>query len=368
MHKAPASRLWFLFVLIAIVPRAYGFPETIREGYFNCGACHKSVNGGGLLTQYGRELSEDFMSTWSKEGEGAFLNGAIDLPKSLQVGGDVRFLSLLQDNGITKTQSGFPMQAELELGYQVLEKLEVVAATGVFSGEADIRRAYLKYRVDDHWGLRAGKFYPGFGIQSPDHSLLSRKLLGFDERQENFNAELSYAGQAFQAVAGVMLGGEGEGGQVREKGFNLKASILTMKTWSFGLSYLQGKGAVWDREAVGPYALIGITPRASLLSEIYFQNKKAIESDDPSTPNHRELISSTRLGFDFWKGFQVFEIFESADNLKGDYTPRQRAYGAGIQWIPRPHYELYGKLVKRIDEAFSKDQGYQGMLVSHYWF
>lgn len=368
MKVAWTLRFWTLVYLISASHHAYSFPETIREAYFNCGACHVAGNGGGLLSQYGRELSEEVLPTWSKEGEGAFLNGALSLPKSLLASGDVRFLSLLQDNRITKTQSGFPMQAELELGYKVVEKLEAVAAFGAFSGEGEMRRAFLKYMVDDHWGLRVGKFYPSFGVQSPDHSLLSRKLLGFDERQENLNAELSYAGESFQAVAGVMLGGKGEGGQVSEKGFNLKAALLTMKTWAFGLSYLHGAGAVWNRDAVGPYALIGISPKAYLLSEVYYQSKSAVESDDPSTPDHKELISTTRLGYDLWKGFQLFEIFESADGIKGDYTPRQRAYGAGIQWIPRPHLEFYGKFVKRLDEAFSRDEGYQGMLVSHYWF
>ena len=157
------------------------------------------------------------------------------------------------------------------------------------------------------------------------------------------------------------MGGEGQG-------LSLKASALVQKSLSFGLSYLHERDNVWARDAAGPFILFGLGPKAYLISEVYYQKKSAVERYDPSTPDHSALISSSRFGYDFFKGFQIFEIFESAESLSGDYTPRQRVLGAGFQRIPRPHYEFYGKLERKLDLAFARDFGYQALLVSHYWF
>jgi len=36
--------------------RAWSFPEMVGKGYNNCLTCHHSPSGGGIVTEYGREL------------------------------------------------------------------------------------------------------------------------------------------------------------------------------------------------------------------------------------------------------------------------------------------------------------------------
>jgi hypothetical protein len=370
MQERPMINFIRLLLLSLFVSSPlWAFPETIRRGYFSCATCHVSVTGGGVLNEYGRRLAEEFMATWAREGESDFLHGAVKLPESLSVGGDIRFLSIKNDNQITETQTGFPMQADIELAWTPLEKLTLVGAFGGYSGQSSSRRHYLHYQFNDNWQARAGRFYSAFGILSPDHSVLSRRLMGFDEHQENMNVEGAYTSETFEIVADVMLGGKEEGDQEREQGYSMRASTFIGERTALGLSYLHGEGPVWDRDTFGPFLMLGITAKSYLLSEVYYQYKKPVEDQDLSTPKHEGLITSSKAGYDLFQGFQVFVSFESADPV-GDveYVRRQRVYGPGIQWIPRPHFELYGRLDRRLDENYSKDYGYQALLVSHYWF
>src|SRR5271170_3463367 len=72
---------------------AFGFAEMVRHGYTQCTACHVSPAGGGILTAYGRELSSDLLSTWSRPNEGQFLHSAVGAhlaEKGFLFGGDIR--------------------------------------------------------------------------------------------------------------------------------------------------------------------------------------------------------------------------------------------------------------------------------------
>src|ERR1700722_15897581 len=65
-------RALFLLLTVVWLPAAFAFPEMARHGYTQCTACHVSPAGGGVLTEYGRELSSDLLSTWSHGNESAF--------------------------------------------------------------------------------------------------------------------------------------------------------------------------------------------------------------------------------------------------------------------------------------------------------
>src|SRR6185437_3022708 len=77
-------------------PQAHAYPELVRYGYANCTSCHVSPSGGGTLTQYGRELSREVLSTWGFEGEerpAYFINS----PEWLNLGGDYRSVYTYQN-------------------------------------------------------------------------------------------------------------------------------------------------------------------------------------------------------------------------------------------------------------------------------
>ena len=63
------ARVGLGFLVFIFVGVAQAFPEMIRLGYVNCTSCHVSPNGGGLLTDYGRSISSEALSTWAKPKE-----------------------------------------------------------------------------------------------------------------------------------------------------------------------------------------------------------------------------------------------------------------------------------------------------------
>ena len=72
---------WILALILVLTfsLRSYGYPEMVRHGYANCTACHVSPNGGGILTPYGRSLSQELLSTWGAKNESDFMYGFMKL-------------------------------------------------------------------------------------------------------------------------------------------------------------------------------------------------------------------------------------------------------------------------------------------------
>ena len=69
----------------------------VRFGYSNCITCHVSPSGGGVLNQYGRELSKEILSTWGAKGEQYFSYGIVKLPQSVNLQAFVRALQYRRD-------------------------------------------------------------------------------------------------------------------------------------------------------------------------------------------------------------------------------------------------------------------------------
>src|SRR5262249_41585566 len=113
-------RLLALATLIFLPMTAMAFPELIRHGYTQCTACHVSPNGGSLLNAYGRPLARAVLSTWSSQGEGGLLHGAVKDPAEhgVLIGGDVRSIQIRKENAKTLDGRFFLMQAELDGAYQ----------------------------------------------------------------------------------------------------------------------------------------------------------------------------------------------------------------------------------------------------------
>src|SRR5450432_3277144 len=88
--------------VLAWPSKAHAYAWMIRHGYAQCAQCHVDISGGGPLTTYGRAMGEVVLRTrytWERRDDeeiklGKFLLGAVNLPEELELGGDVRVLSL----------------------------------------------------------------------------------------------------------------------------------------------------------------------------------------------------------------------------------------------------------------------------------
>src|SRR5262245_5539059 len=206
-------RLHVLFLTLAIVgaaASAFAEPMFLAKQYTRCTACHYSPSGGGLLTPYGRLLSERELSTTGKKGtspaageeddphgEQAFLYGALgDALGPVKLGLDMRPSHL---------RIGFPgghqgtnllMNFDLEGAVQK-NGWTAYASAGrepAAHGE-DVRfisyEHWIAYQRDDGFGLRAGRFLPPFGVRFADHTAFTRAYLDFDHADQVYGVEVS---------------------------------------------------------------------------------------------------------------------------------------------------------------------------------
>jgi len=164
---------------LALAGRAEAYPQfQLSTGTDSCGQCHFNPGGGGLLTEYGRDEAGSTLSMI--EGDGRFLHGAWTPPSSFQIGGDLRFLGGVRVGEDTETLA-FPMQAELYLRPRIGPLSLYVAAGARPSREgfaAGSREHYLMYEPEESdWYVRAGRFYPVYGLRSQDHTSYVRRHL-----------------------------------------------------------------------------------------------------------------------------------------------------------------------------------------------
>ena len=96
-----------------------------------------SPNGTGLLTEYGRNLSKDVLSTWSGENEHLFAYGLVKQPEWLNLGGDYRGMYL--GTAPLPNQHFITMQVDLEAG--------VTVSQFTFVGSLGINESLVKPQV-----------------------------------------------------------------------------------------------------------------------------------------------------------------------------------------------------------------------------
>ncbi len=340
---------------------AFAFPEMVRHGYVNCTSCHVSPNGGGILNGYGRVQAEEVLSTWSKEGQGAFLHGllpATDPP--LSFGGDFRILQLFRASDIEKEGRFIFMQGDLEAAVKA-GPVQVVATAGVQDipgKEFTSRRHYVIYRPNEesHWMLRAGRFLPAFGINLPDHAITTKQGVGLGQGSESYNLEGSWLGEQFDVFATAIFG---RPGQDREKGFAVRGAYNLGERAKVGMGYYLGIDSDSTRHLFGPYAIVGFTEKFFLLTEIDLQSFTVggVASFGP--------VSYGRLSYEVHKGVHVYLAAEYAKTRATG--PESWAWGGGSQWFPWPHIELRAQYDRRQDMTTRFAPSYYFWTQFHYY-
>jgi hypothetical protein len=367
MKYLAAYLFLFSLCLSTNATNAFAFPEMIREGYANCTACHLSPSGGGVLTPYGRELSKEILSTWSKDGEQAYIYGLAKVEEPWLLGGDIRWLQALVNTSTAETARSILMQADAEFAYNSkswavdvsLGRQEMGRGQGRFFS----RRYYVMGRFSDQLSLRAGRFDKSFGVNEPDHTTLVRSGLGFAQDTETVNAELAWLDEQW-AVNLTYVYGQfvPEWSTARDQGFALNASYYFLESQKVGLGVYQGEDTSRTRWAYGPWAVLSLNKKLFLLSEFFFQNQTTKATDAKATG----FVTSHRLGYEAHPGVVAFLTAERADLTPRVANSASDAWGLGVQFFPRPHFEFVGAF-KRQMVLDSKQFSNMFYLLAHYY-
>jgi len=218
-----------LFCCVVLCSRsAAAYPWMIRHGYAGCAVCHADPSGGGLLTPYGRAqgdlLLHTHYSSVEKDDESAanFLFGAVPLPDSLLLGGDVRglYLYVKPQYGPTVSRT-ILMQADAEaqvsvgrfrfngsLGYAHEGAFPASVTRGV--GDRLVSRVlWAGADLDEGQSflLRVGRMNLPFGIRSIEHTLWVRSSTLTDSNDsQQHGAALAYNGEAWRGELMLIAG------------------------------------------------------------------------------------------------------------------------------------------------------------------
>jgi hypothetical protein len=329
-----------------------------------------SPNGGGLLTRYGRGLSEEVLSTWRQEGEGQFLWGSFKSPDWLNLGGDFRGMQLYT-NTTAQTDNRFIfMQTDLEASVTAA-KFDLVATAGhqdvpgphSLVSEFVSRRHYLTYHASDEVAIRAGQFLPAFGINYPDHSLLVKQQLGFDQGTETYNVEGSWTGTNYDAFATAILGRPDAPSLLRDQGVALRASRSLADKYKVGLSYFYGDNGLANRHVAGPFAILGFTEK------IYATAEMELQRAYDRTLNQIQFgwVDYVRLNYEFIRGISVYATQQLSQLDFSNFDTFAQAYGGGIEWFPRPHFEFQAFYTRQIFAATGQGTADVAGLMLHYY-
>ncbi|MCC6993254.1 MAG: hypothetical protein IT370_01365 [Deltaproteobacteria bacterium] len=171
--------------------RAEAYPHfQLSSGTVACNQCHFAPAGGGLLTGWGRDESAD---TVSRGGDGRFLHGWVELPRTLQLGGDFRLAGLVNDVGASDGAelAAFPMQVQLNArvgGRGAWSLVASVALRGRVRGsdEQPLSSFFVSPEHYVYWRPRSkgpyarlGRFAIPYGLRLVDHTTYVRRWLGF---------------------------------------------------------------------------------------------------------------------------------------------------------------------------------------------
>lgn len=318
-----------LIFLLALTPlQAFAYPEMVRHGYGNCTACHTSPTGGGLMSAYGRELSREVLSTWGKEGEQRVLHGWLEDDKwaTVSLGGAARVIQTYRDTSFVRQANFFLMQAELEVGLK-FGALSLAGTAGRIqdrnTSTFGSHRYWAAYSFSDELSARAGLFYPAFGINLPEHFTQVRRGMGFDEGMETHNVEVSWIGETWSGylTAAFAPSTAVTSAQGRSSALMGQVSRSIGTSSRVGVSALSGTGS---QRAVGAYALAGFTSKLFLLAEM------DLKWSDASA--QALMYRYAKLGYEPVQGLVVFGMHDGSSTRDG--------WGGGVQWFPRPHFEL----------------------------
>lgn len=324
-------------VALLLMDNSYGRVENTPHGYPSCIACHISPSGGGILTDYGRSLSAELMSTW--KGPKGFERPFYGLGRNgehFKMGGHLRQVQMRTENEKKLTDRLFVMQNNVEFAAQYM-KMFLVGTLGSKEGPRNTpdkgkflsERHFIMWDTGETSKVRAGKFRQQFGINDPNHTRLVKQSLGFGSHSETYNLDFSKFYEWGEINASAGFGDLQDGRDERNLAFNYTHYAGGNSRLGAGLLLETG-----DRPKKRIYGINGVFPLGKKgigRFEVDYEEKK---------PYNRALYGDHMYGYRLFKGGLGYLSFEYEQHNLEDSNSIVTAYGFGFQFSPVAHFEL----------------------------
>jgi hypothetical protein len=371
--KASGWRVGFatlgLFLLVALWTNpAEAYAWMIRHDYTGCNQCHADPAGGGLLTAYGRAQSDFLLrmrygaaESWEAPPSSQFLFGAVKLPESVLLGGDVRFINIASKaNGVWADLRSFFMQADLT-GQVTRDRFRVNGSIG-FAQEGALEAAIthrdegnLVSRVhwvgydlgeDKNWTLRAGRMNLPFGIRTVEHTMWVRQATRTDiNKQQQHGVALAYNGTNLRGEL-MLIGGNLQlaPDAFRERGYSGFLEYTTSPRVAFGVSSLvayaqkrpPGAPASNLRHAHGAFVRYNPAKPLVLMAEADFLA-------NPGIGRPAGYVAMAQADFELTQGFH---LIATGELLKDPVSTGLAKEGWGsLVWFFLPHMNVRADVI-----------------------
>lgn len=351
-----------LCAVLLLSLQAHAYPWLLRHEYVQCSACHHDPSGAGPTTQYGRDAGREAVYMGGAEGDSTtsnFLYGAVKTPSWLELGGDVRLMSLSsKSRGVPGTQRLIWMQldgdASLKLGDFVAVGALGYAPEGALgasltrSTENNLvsRQYWLGYQlpVSTTMLVRAGRMNLPFGIRTIEHTLWARKLT-----RTNINDEQQYGASFYfgaNMFRGELMGIAGSlqlrPDEYRERGYSAYVEAELFSGAALGVSSLithRDRDTVtleeaW-RQVHGGFARWA-TPYQPL---VLLTEWDYVFESSRNQFYKRGLVSYLQAD---WEPIRGMHVMATGEANKVGSRERRWSYGGWLSyaWFPAPHFDV----------------------------
>ncbi len=361
-------------LLFLLSTQAFSFVENVTHGYPNCLACHVSPTGGGILTDYGRALSSELMSTWKTESFNQPLGGLIKNSETLKWGGDIRAIQTHFENNEVKSGSLFVMQKNIELAAYI-EDFVAVTTVGTKEGPKNrvqdqgeflSERHYIMYQGDQTSRIRLGKFRQNYGLNDPNHRRFVKDDLGFGSYSETYQMEYFKILEGGELLLSTSLGRIDVPRDTNER------NILGQYT-----TYVNGKSRLTGNILLGESpsqrrSLIGGNGVFSLFSDhdiFRFDLNYSITQDLTQAQKgekRKGIFSYFLYGYKIYDGLFPYFIYEHKQtDLSQSRLTMTQSPGLGLQFFPLSHLEIQLEYQYRVNQRTKKNPEHRSFLLFH---
>lgn len=337
-----------ILILVLTAP-TFAYVENVTNGYPNCMACHINPTGGGILTDYGRSLSSELMSTIKTKNFQDPFFGLVKNSNRVKWGGHVRTIQTRFENNQIKRGTGFIMQKNIETAVYVQDFI-FVGSVGTKEGPKEknpekgdfiSERHFALYQADNTVRVKVGKFRQNYGLNDPNHTRFTKRDLGFGSYSETYQLEVFKMLENGEGILSTSLGRLDLPRDQREKNI--------MGQWTH---YLNGKSRLSGNILLGEsstarrslYGINGVLPIFNKNNifrfQLDYQVNEAITTG-PRTAKTRGIYGNVQIGRKLFNGFFPYLVYEHKQtDLDQSRLSMTTSPGLGFQFFPIAHFEV----------------------------
>lgn len=312
------------------------------------------------------------MSTWSWNNSEEPLFGALKNTESVKFGGDARSIQTYFENSVVKEGQLFGMQRNIEMGWN-LGQIWLVGTAGIQGGPKGTpndgqflsERHYVLWSLNDEIKIRAGKFKLQFGINDPTHTRLTKAPLGFGANSESYILEFSKFTETDELVVSSNFGRvDIPPNRVAEKSLSLGYSKYMSERSKLTGNLLYGESDTVTRTLVGVNGVFAPFEKTFLIFEVDGQQQRIKAAGQGPT----DLIATSVIfGVEAHKGVLPYAVVEYLHSDLTNDSREQSSVGAGLQWLPLPHFEFQAEYKKQKNQSMAISNSDSGWLMAHFY-